>query len=306
MKKEIDIKLEVAGRFKFEAFKTDKDGEEIAGSRRVLADWFTNLITDNGLDLIGSSSSYLQYCQVGSGSGTPANGDTALGTRIAATSTVNATASGTQGSAPYFCYRRNTYRFAEGDAAGNLAEVGVGAASTANLFSRALILDGDGDPTVITVLADETLDVTYELRCYCPTVDWTGTVTISAVDYDITGRAANCTNTSAWLISQLGVSNSVGFPTVYNGAIGAITTTPSGSTASASTVSTAAYSNGTYRRDGTVGWALAAGNVAGGITALMVKFGIGTYQFGFDPAIPKDSSTVLDLTFRNSWARKTL
>ncbi len=297
---------ELAGLFKFEALKVDADGNEIAGSRRLLADWFPNLITDNGLELIGSSNAYLQYCQVGSGSATPVVADTALASRIAGTSTVNATAGGVQASAPYFAYRRNTYRFAEGVAAGNIAEVGVGAASTGNLLSRALILDGGGSPTVITVLSDEVLDVTYEIRCYAPTVDWGATVTISGVDYAIVGRASNVTNSGSWSITQIGVNNQASLPTVYNGAIGAITSVPSGSSGSSSTVTTASYSAGTHRKDATVGWALGTGNLAGGISAIQIKFGIGNYQFGITPAIPKNATTVLDLTFRNSWARKTL
>lgn len=304
-----DIKFpagEVAGRFKFEALRIDAAGNEIAGSRRVLADWFDNLITDNGLELFGSSDTYLSYCQVGSGSTAPANGDTALVSRIAGSNTKNATASGAQASAPYFGWRRNTYRFAEGVATGNIAEVGVGAAAAGNLFSRALILDGGGSPTVITVLSDEVLDVTYELRCYAPTADWTNTVTISGVDYAMVGRASMVTSAAYWGVDVQGASNIASGIAVYNGAIGAVISSPSGSSTSSSTVTNASYSAGTLRKDATVGWALGAGNLAGGISAIRLTFGAGAFQFGITPAIPKDSSTVLDLTFRNSWARKTL
>ena len=296
----------IGGRFKLEAFKADKEGNEIAGSRRIAADWFNNLITDNGLELYGSSSTYLQYCQVGTGSTTPANGDTALAARVAGTSTQQATSQGCQADAPYFTWRSRTYRFAEGVAAGNLAEVGMGAASTGNLFSRALILDNMGDPTTITVLADEVLDVTYEFRVYPPTTDWTGTVTLDSVEYDVTGRASGVTNLSYWGISSTGESNIASISAAYNGAIGAITALPAGSSDNTTSVSTASYSAASLRRDATLTWGLNDGNLAGGITAVRAKFGVGTYQFGFDPAIPKDGTKVLQLTVRNSWTRKTL
>lgn len=304
---EVKVNAAVSGRFKFEAFKADKNGNEIEGTRRVLADWFDNLITNNGLNLIGSSVSggYLLYCQVGSGSTAPANGDTALVSRISGTNTSTSTSSGNQSTEPYFCWRRRTYRFSAGQAAGNISEVGVGPATTGNLFSRALILDGDGDPTTITVLSDEVLDVTYELRVYPPTVDWEDTVSISGVSYDLIGRASEVT-TGHWNISAGGSAMTASVPTAYNGTIGSITGSPSGSFSAGTSVSTQSYSSGTHQKDAIGSWGLSNGNLAGGITAIDIAFGFGMYQFGIDPAIPKTSSTVLDLTFRISWARKTL
>jgi hypothetical protein len=53
-------------------------------------------------------------------------------------------------------------------------------------------------------------------------------------------------------------------------------------------------------------WALNSGNLTGGIDAIRAPFGVGNYQFGFVPAIPKNNTKVLALSVRNSWARKTL
>ena len=298
----IELKSHVAGMFKFEAVKRD-------GSRRVLADWFPNLITDNGLNLIGSSGSWLSYCQVGTGTAAPNVLDTALASRVAGTPTVNASTAGTRSSAPYFVWRRNTYRFAEGTATGNIAEVGVGPSATGNLLSRARILDGSGNPTTISVAADESLDVTYEFRYYPPTVDNTFSLTIGGVTYSVTSRAAGVTSESAfgWFISQIGQAQTIDDRSVVkarNGAIGAITAEPAGASSDSSSVTNAAYSAGSHYRDGTVTWALNAGNLAGGISAILVQHGIGTYQLGFSPAIPKDNTKVLEMTFRHSWARK--
>jgi len=295
----------LAGKFKIEALKIDTNGEEIKGSRRILADWFDNLITDNGLDLFGGSS-YLAYCQVGSGSTTPANGNTALASFVAGTSTTQSSSQGAQASAPYFCWRQKQFRFAAGVAAGNLAEVGIGASNSGNLFSRALILDNVGSPTTITVLGDEVLDVTYELRVYPPTTDWTGTVTLDSVSYSVTGRAAGVISNTYWAMAAVGSNNSLVSCAAYNGSIGAITTIPSGTPGSVSSLSTGSYSAASLQKSGSLVWDLNSGNLSGGITAMLMTFGAGSYQFGFSPAIPKNNTKVLSLDVKTSWARKTL
>ncbi len=306
----IDLKTEVCGYYKIEAFKADDNGAEIPGTRRVVADWFPNLITDNGLNLIGSSSDWLLYCQVGSGSTPPVNADTALASKITDTQAKSSNTAGAQSSAPYFFWRRNVYRFATGAAAGNISEVGVGASATGNLLSRALILDSGGSPTTITVLSDETLDVSYEFRYYAPTADWSGSVTLGSVSYSVTGRASNVatqSNSTGWNISTEGNSSAVGATTsciAYNGTIGSIASLPSGTSGASSSASSSAYSAGSHVRDSTVEWALSSGNLSGGITAAAFKLGVGFYQFGFTPAIPKDSTKVLSLVVRHSWARR--
>ena len=264
------------------------------------------MITNNGLNLFATSSNFLYFCQVGSGTTTPANGNTSLASRIASTATQQATSDGAQSSAPYFCWRQKTFRFAEGVAAGNIAEVGVGPDSSANLFSRALILDNMGSPTTITVLSDEVLDVTYELRVYPPTTDWTGTVTLDSVVYDVVGRAAGVTSNTYWRIQQNGQTNTLALSLAYNGTISAITGIPSGTSSATSSVSTASYSADSLYREGTMNWGLNDGNLAGGITALLTRFGVGSYQFSFSPAIPKNATNVLALVVKNAWARKTL
>ncbi|MGH3802903.1 MAG: hypothetical protein ACRDTD_22795, partial [Pseudonocardiaceae bacterium] len=114
-----------AGWFKFEAFRVDADGNEIPGSRRVAADWFPNLITNAGLDLFGTlsgaSSIVSAFCRVGSGNATPAVTDTALGTQVAFSNTLQANTNGVNRSGTFYGWRRRTLRFAAGIAAGTLA-----------------------------------------------------------------------------------------------------------------------------------------------------------------------------------------
>ena len=312
----LNLNTECEGWFSLSAFKQDKDGHEIAGSRRPLGAVFHNLITNGGLDQMGTSGAWLRWCQVGSGTADAAFTDTGLVSRVAG-STTKATSSGVQATAPYYTWVRNVYRFAAGVAAGNLSEVGISWLSTGSMFSRARIVDGAGAPTTITVLADEFLDVTYEFRKYLPAADATGTIVLEGVTQTWTARAANATLTSArgvfgWEILENGTSegsfslNSSG-RVAYAGSIGAITSTPTGTAQLTGTGSVATYVAGDYYSDITFSYALDAGNFPSpGITAFMFKMGIGTFQFGFSPGILKTSSKVLSLTFRHSWSRKTL
>lgn len=285
-----------AGWFKIEATRPD-------GTRRVLADWFPNLILDGGLDRMGANHDYLSWCQVGSGSTAPVAAQTALVNRIAGTNTA-LNNSGAQASAPYFGWIRQTYRFAQGVAAGNLSEVGVGWATSGSLFSRALILDGGGSPTTITVLSDEVLDVTYELRRYPGTVDLTGTVVLNGVTHNWVSRASGVTNTSSWAGAD---TMALDLATSYDGDIGAVTALFPSGTAGSLTATALAYSAGSYVRAATVSAGLNDSNLSGGIRSLVIgsySKGGGRYQIQFDPAIPKDDTKVLSLTIQHSWARR--
>lgn len=301
------IHSEVAGWYRITATRP-------GGESRVLADWFPNLITNGGLDRMAVNSSYLTHCQLGTGTATPTVADTALQARVAGTATVISTTSGAQPTPPYYARVTNTYRFAEGVAAGNLSEVSVGWATTGSIFSRARILDSGGNPTTITILSDESVDVTYELRYYPKLTDSTGTVVATGNlggTYGYTVRAANVTSNSSdtgWNITSLGVAqNNTGSRLAYSGAVGDVTGSPAGLTAGGIPGPvTATYVNGSYTLDLTFTAGLTSSNLAGGIGAFRFKVGIGAYQVGFSPSIPKTASDILTITFRLTWARKAL
>lgn len=286
-----------AGWFKIEATRPD-------GTRRVLADWFPNLILNGGLDRMGANADYLNWCQVGSGSTAPVATQTALVNRIAGTNTHQNNANGAQASAPYYGWLRRTYRFAQGVAAGNLSEVGVGWATSGSLFSRALILDGGGSPTTITVLSDEVLDVTYELRRYPGTVDLTGTVVLDGVTHNWVSRASGVTIAAQWGGADVMALDNA---SAYNGDIGAVTASAPSGTTGLLTATPLAYSSGSYTRATTVSAGLNDGNLSGGIRSILLQRnagGVGRYQIQFDPAIPKGNTKVLSLTIQHSWARR--
>lgn len=317
------IHAQLAGRFKFEAFKPDANGVEIPGTRRVAADWFDNLITDNGLDLLGAGGNYnstiLVACRVGTGSTAPATTDTGLVSHLAATTTEQANSTGVQGTAPYFGWRRKTWRFALGAVVGNVAEVGIFNALTGGtMFSRALI-EAAGVPTTITILADEQLDVVYELRNYAQVGDtaW-GPVTISGVDYSGVVRAAfvtDATTTGSWFpgVSGLGYTGLImGLGTSMVGAfvyatqtLGPITGQPAGTRYENFSRAASAYVSGTYYRDHTLVWDLNEGNAPGGVGSFRTNTSFGAYQLSITPLIPKDATKRLTLYVRISFGRYT-
>ena len=296
------------GFYKIDAVKAD-------GRRRVLADWFPNLITDVGLNQIGTNSNWAAKCFVGSGTNAPNVLDTGLQTLVAESNTLTS-AFGAQAVEPYFGWGRQVFRFNEGVAAGNLSEVGVGSAGGVTMFSRALILDGVGNPTTITVLSDEFLDVTYEIRVYPPLVDVLGTITISAIDYGFTLRSAFVTNGTNWHDGG-GAFTGGGFPnngvTLYGGAglaLGAITAGPT-SVGSSQSFNTAqdAYVPGSLERGFSIDVPLNLANFTPGITGLIFTVGNGrrgTFQVAIDTPIPKDATKLLSLDFKHTWARAVI
>lgn len=305
--------IPIGGRYKLEAVRLDSEGKEI--SRRILADWFPNLIVNQGLDRFGANGTFLEYCRVGTGNTAPANTDTTLVSQVWNTATIQATNGTTTASVPYYSSRVNTYRFAAAPSNQNLSEIGIGWADVGGtLFSRALILDGGGSPTTITVLTGEILDATYEFRVYSPSTDVVGSVSISSVSYNYTLRAAlaSTNNIPGWAapasVGQ-GVSiNSNGLvDAVYSGAIGAVTATPAGTVGTgASSVSNSTYSNGTYYRDATLTYDLSSGNLVGGFRSMLFVFNLSTFQIEFSPNIPKTNTSQFTLTGRLSFTRAVI
>lgn len=270
--------------------------------------WFPNIITDVGLNQIGTLSTYMSVCRVGTGSATPTALDTGLGAQVASTSSIQSSINAAQGSEPYYGSLTRTWRFAAGVATGNLTEIGVGFDAGGNIFSRALILDGSGNPTTITVLADEFLDATYQLRLKPPLVDVNSSINISGTDYDTITRAARVTNSTSWgSPSTGGGSNTFNFE-MYTGNIAAITTLPTGQHYF-TVAGSLAYGDGNLYRDFQVTVSLDNGNHVSGTRTIGYKLGqggaMGHMQTQFDPVIMKNDTQVLTMTMRHTWARGT-
>lgn len=316
------------GLFRFEAEKPD-------GSRRVLAEWFDNNITDFGLDCLGGLSSGYVFngCAVGSGNTPESNADLTLASFVAGSMTLlsgSDSASAQITTAPYYVAYKGTIRFAAGVAAGNLSEVGIpgniATDATINggttLFSRALIKDGSGTPTVIEVLDDEILDVTYELRIYFPSggADITGsydmTIDGSVTSFSYTLRLTEVdqvgTGANLWpnrfrpfvpfrpTTQGFGIGYDGG---VTNGDIGIITAGPAGSSTAWSTRSADSYVEGSYTKKFHFPLDLTKGNLSGGIKSMQLGFTVCAYQMQISPVVLKTSAKAFVVDFDVSWGR---
>lgn len=293
------MNIKVGGKFRLVAVKPD-------GSERVLADWFDNLILDSGLDRIATRLTAADVVRVGSGTTPPVVTDTALEAQIASTSAWTNKISGNATSAPYYGWSRVTFRFAAGVAAGNISEVGVGWDLTGpTLFSRSLIKNSSGTPITITVLPDEVLDVTYEIRLYAPVADVPYSVTIASIEHTGVARAAQVTG-SWWQPTCLISGGSSEFMSARSGAIGDVTQVPSGSGTDVGVVFDA-YVPGSFYRDCTGTFALNDANFgAGGVQALAMRTNyVGHFQFSLTPAIMKDNTKIMSIKMRLSWSRYT-
>ena len=281
-----------------------------ADTERLVSDtgWFRNAILDGGLNRMGIGA-YANACAVGSGSTPPAYTQTGLATQVAMTTNIQGTTNGRRTDVPYYGWTRRIFRFAAGIAAGTLAEIGIGwwknpGPVMDGFFSRALILDLDGNPTTITVLADEVLDVTYELRMYADLNDKVFEAEISGVTYDCVLRACDVDGDQWWSPDlDVPVQNYV-YPYVYNGTIGTILGAPSGVSDYARSYLTSAYVNNSLERVIVNTWDLNYGNLAGGVTAYSyLGKNAGRWQQSFSPAIPKDATKTLVLSSKFVWGR---
>lgn len=265
---------------------------------------FKNLVLDQGLERLGTASAG-QGCQVGAGNSAPTNTQTGLDVFIARTTNRVSNQDGAQPSPPYFGWSTFTFRFAAGTAAGTLREIGIDWAAGNNLFSRALIVDVNGNPASITVLSDEVLDVTYQIRMYPDLTTGAYVVDVGGVSTTFTVTPANLTSASYWgtgILSAAGFYHANSFYGT-NGSPGPITGEPSGVGAGSASCGAQAYVPGSRKRTITAAYDLNNGNVAGGISAAWAWTNKGSYQFSIVPAIPKTSDRVLTLTFELAWGR---
>ena len=289
--------------------------------------WFHNLITDQGCDQRFNPPVYnteygVRYlnthCAVGDGSAAPSATDSQLASRVAnfpsspASNVQGGTTTFVDGSQPYW-KTVWTYTFPVGAAAGNLTEVGVGGMlngdTEVRLFSRALIVDGVGDPTTISPASDESLRVTYELREYIDTGDAAYSFDMEGVTYSGTLRRCDIDSPPGNLdqaISRGPFENIALY--VYNGSIGTAYNNPTGTQGGGvndSSISQQAYAAPNKYRDFTCHFGLSNGNLSGGITAIKISSPVGSWQMSVSPAIPKDGTKQMDLNFRIAWDRYT-
>lgn len=303
----VPVRGYVSGHFTFHKGKVDADGVEIPGTRHQVAD-FDNLITDNGMDKIFScpgGAFGIQHmfprCYIGTGATVPAVTDTTLTSYLAASNTIEGATETFVDGTPAYWKNVRTYRFNAGTATGNISEVGTGWANN-NLFSHALILDGGGIPTTITVLADEYLDVTYEFRNYIDKTLYEGIITISGVAYDVDYQVESIGSPPNIDIALSDSTATPKFGVYATQTLGTVYQSPSGTVVQKiGTWST--YVAGSWYADCTFTYGITEGNHAGGIGSAYFRTNQGQFQMNFTPKIPKDATKNLIITLRIIWAR---
>lgn len=273
--------------------------------------FFKNIITNYGLNALASLPTIFNGCSVGTGNSTPSVSDVALQSQVARTTTAISNTVVISSEAPYYSARVVTFRFAEGAAAGNLSEVGINAEASSpyELWSRALILDNLGNPTTITVLPNEILDVVYECRVYAMENDVSGgPFTLLGVQYNWIMRAIRVRQDMTNILVA-GTTNP-GAAVAYDGDMVQVTDLqPSGTIAGGSSVGTIApYVNNSYKKQITYTWTVTQGNGASGIKTLFMPVTDSPvapyFQVGLDKIFPKSPTNTFSIVFEWSWSRR--
>ncbi len=298
----VQINNSIGARFKLVARKAST--EEITRE----TEWFKNIVLNTGLNQM-SAGTWIDRVRVGSGNSTPVASQTQLDNTIASTTTVfgSDTLSKQTTTSPYYVAAKRTYRFAEGVAAGNISEVGCGWGAGLDLWNRALVKDLNGDPTTITVLSDEFLDVIIEVRYY-PTQSFSGS-------FNLLNKIGQIVSSHTYIgLPEFYEPPSVSFTKIsggqmnlYSGNMNSITTLPS---------SGLDYSNSTStypsprtlmcktnldltKANGSIKTVRQAFNTISKLSGLPSS----AYKFEIDPPIVKTNEMVLSFTFSISWSR---
>lgn len=254
----------------------DSDGSQILIGDSVKVAEFDNLITDGGLNRIGTGNSVADVIYLSSDNSTPKFSDTTLAGLLGGSNSTLANSIGDSSvdTPPYFVSNRTTKRFLAGVGTGNIAKIGVGWGSVgaiSGLWSVALVKDAVGTNTTITKLADEILDVTYEVRTYFPSTDYTGVINISDVPHNVKVRVSLLSE--SWASVGLNPTALLSYVYLYSDGVGTVKGLPSGSRADAS-ISEKGYIDGSYESRYTIQASVDQANFPDGIKGLFV----GGYQ----------------------------
>lgn len=305
----LQIRNEIGALFKLVSRK------KYDGSVSKESDWFHNDILDSGLAQMANGV-WINGVSVGT-SNAAINVETQTNLQSYLTRTTTTQGSDITGvesdpSSPFWWVRR-TWRFGEGVATGNLAEVGL-SWSASNCWNRALIKDSNGNPVIFPVLSDEYLDIISEIRVY-PTPSYSGFVSfrdkVGNIISNHTVSGIPFLGSTVFSASKVAIgrtASTAGFA-VFSTAIRGLTQKPATSISSASTVKSSSYTENSITESNSI--ALNNGN--GENRSIFIVCSIMTqssttscgYQFQIDPPITKTADMELTYTFTLSWGRKT-
>ena len=291
------------------------------GTVRLDTGFFPNVITNLGLDALGNNHNLFNYCAVGGGNSTPLNTNTKLDNFLAAGSQISSESKydydPVRDTEFYKCSRTVGYRF-EGLDNKNISEVGlVGdyASGQHPAYTRTLIKNSAGEPTVITVLSGEILELQYRLWQVFDVKDKDQVVTAMIdgveVPFNVKIRLAGVGGNlgGSWSYAAVVGAHLTFQGNNYHqfgtGELGEITGQNSGLT-SAIGLSWEAYQPSTYKRKFYVNTSIT--DAVHPIRSFLFFTGLGAYQVRFgtvdgDLPIDKTNQDILQLGFEMSWGR---
>lgn len=303
----IEACIGLAGKF-FLTLTNEKTGEVREYSSN-------NLILDSGLNRYGSGTglwNFCDSCMVGSATDEPVATQTTMSGLMAVSTTVQSYGSVATNTTtmPYWNKQQKTFRFNTGVGTGNISQLAVGwGGSPSNgtyqgLFSLVRIKDTNGNPITITKLADEVLDVRYELQIILPSSDSLGTVVFDGQTYNFIMRPAQAGNWDSY--QSVRYTTATGL--FYTGDIGSQLNSPTGTSASGAANTLAASVAGTFYSDGVISAGLTNANLSGGIRSILLQFEGHRWQIQFNNVvdgskIPKDATKIFSLNYRISFGR---
>ncbi len=312
----MNTNIGMAGEFRCVVKRAD-------GSTKIDTGYQKNLILNQGLDFFGSDDttySFNSACVVGTGNSIPkvtqTKLDNAVGYAIFAETVDKNDYDVVRDGNLYKTSRQCKYSIKGLDNA-NITEVGLASRFSSNtnysLNTRALIKDSNGNPTTITVLSGEQLDIYYKVWRIFDLTDKTGTFNLldgvgGSVAYNYKTRPAHVgTSSFANLsLSAMGTINSLSLQLV-TGDLAAVTSAPTGGSSMSNAKTLSPYVLGSYKRVVTLSLSISVANFA--IRSMLVSLPfIGTWQVRFgsvadDSPITKTATQTLSIPIEFSWGR---
>ena len=289
---------------------------------RLDTGFFPNVITNLGLDAIGNDNDLFHFCSVGGGNSKPLNTNTKLDNFLAVGSPISSESKydydPVRDTEFYKCSKTVGYRF-EGLDNKNISEVGLVCDYRPELhsaFTRTLIKNSAGEPTVITVLSGEILELQYRLWQVFDVKDKDQVVTamIDGVEVPVNVKIRLAGVGGTDIGGSWSYANIVGRGVTFRGSnyhqfgtgeLGKITGQNSGITSFYS-LSWEAYQPSTYKRKFYVNASIT--DAVHPIRSFLFFTGLGAYQVRFgtvdgDLPIDKTNQDILQLGFEMSWGR---
>lgn len=313
------MNLGIAGEFRCVVLKEDGSIKEDTGYQR-------NLLLDQGLEFFGGNhgSSLSLRLLVGSGNSTPKENQTSLDSpvKVASSTTVSSDYSYVDGGdGLYKFWEEKVYRFTD-IANVNISELGLASSRSSSssvgvsttdyyLTTRALIKNLSGNPTTITLLEGEILDVYYKIHKVLDISEKSAVINMTdgdggSIPYNVKIKGSYVGNSSFNTVSGYS-SYVVSYTYVSDAEWKDVTASPSGSRIT-NLASVEPYAERSYKRvykisiglnDANMGIRTISSGNSTHFTPFQVRFG----SVEDDSPIPKTASDSFEVRFEMSWGR---